>query len=122
MSEGALRLGLRRLAELRHSELERGYAANPHELGRVLECHTMLTVGEMVIHASLARRASSENLGFMRLDYPTVDPPEWHKLLPIRLGSEGVTTRELPVDYHLRPPYASTYEENYVAHSGSPVR
>jgi succinate dehydrogenase/fumarate reductase flavoprotein subunit len=120
-SEGPLRLGLRRLAELRHSELERGYAANPHELGRMLECHTLVTVGEMVIHASLARRASSEDLGFMRLDYPLVDPPEWRTLLPIRLNSGDVTLRELPVDYHLQAPYASTYEENYTAHSGAPM-
>ncbi len=117
-SEGALRQGLRLLSELRHSELDRGYAANPHELGRMLECHTLVTVGEMVIHASLARQASSEHLEFMRLDYPHVDPPEWHKLLPIRRDADEVATREVPIDFHLRPPYASTYEENYLAHSG----
>ena len=43
----------------RESDLDRGYAANPHELGRMLECQTIITVGEMVMHASLARRASS---------------------------------------------------------------
>jgi succinate dehydrogenase/fumarate reductase flavoprotein subunit len=117
-SQAALRLGLGLMAELRESELGRGYAANPHELGRMLECQTILTVGEMVLHASLARRASSEQLDFRRLDYPAVDPPEWHKLLPIRRDGEGVATREVPIDYHLQPPYASTYEENYRAHGG----
>jgi len=117
-SEGALRQGLRLLAGVRHGELARGYAANPHELGRLLECHTLVTVGEMVIHASLAREASSENLEFRRLDYPQVDPPEWHKLLPIRVDGDGATARDVPVDYHLRPPYAATYEENYETHSG----
>lgn len=117
-SEEALQLGLRLLAEVRESELARGYAANPHELGRVLECHTILTVGEIVMHASLARRASSEHLDFRRLDYPAVDPPEWHKLLPLRRDREEVKTREVPLDYHLQPPYASTYEENYLAHGG----
>ena len=117
-SAEALRLGLQLMAELRDSELGKGYAANPHELGRMLECETIFTVGEMVMHASLARKASSEHLEFMRLDYPAVDPPEWHKLLPMRRDHGEVTTRELPLDYHLRAPYASTYEENYRAHSG----
>ena len=113
-----MRLGLALLADLRDAELSKGYAANPHELGRMLECQTILTVGEMVMHASLARKASSEHLEFMRLDYPAVDPPEWHKLLPMRRDRGEVTTRELPLDYHLQAPYSSTYEENYRAHSG----
>jgi succinate dehydrogenase/fumarate reductase flavoprotein subunit len=115
----ALRLGLRRLAELREAEMTRGYAANPHELGRLLECHTILTVGEMVMHASLARRASSAQLDFRRLDYPALDPPEWHKLLPVRREHGEVVSRDLPLDYYLRPPFASTFEENYRAHSES---
>ena len=113
----ALRLGLRRLAELRESEMTRGYAANPHELGRLLECHTILTVGEMVMHASLARRASSAQLDFSRLDYPALDPPEWRKLLPVRRERGEVVSRDLPLDYYLQPPFASTFEENYRAHS-----
>ncbi len=113
-----LRLGLRRLAELRGSEMTRGYAANPHELGRLLECHTILTVGEMVMHASLARRASSAQLDFRRLDYPAVDPPEWRKLLPVRRERGEVLSRDLALDYYLQPPFASTFEENYRAHSG----
>jgi succinate dehydrogenase/fumarate reductase flavoprotein subunit len=113
-----LRLGLRRLAELRESEMTRGYAANPHELGRLLECHTILTVGEMVMHASLARRASSSQLDFRRLDYPALDPPEWRKLLPVRRERDEVVSRDLPLDYYLRPPFASTFEDNYRAHSG----
>ena len=117
-SEGALQTGLRLLAEVRRSDLPRACAANPHELGRTLECDTLVTVGEMVIHASLARRASSDQLGFRRLDHPAVDPPEWRKLLPIRREADGVAAAELPLDYHLRAPYASTYEENYAAHSG----
>ena len=79
---------------------------------------TIITVGEMVMHASLARRASSAHLDFTRLDYPAVDPPEWRKLLPIRRERGEVTTRELPLDYYLRAPYASTCEENYQVHSG----
>ena len=94
------------------------YAANPHELGRALECFAIITVGEMVMHASLARKASSKLLNFYRYDYPEVDPPGWHKLLPIRLENDRVQVRELPIDYHLRPPYEPSYQDNYRLHCG----
>ena len=110
-----LRLGLRRLAELREADLVRAHAANPHELGRLLECHTILTVAELIVHASLARRASSSALDFARLDYPDDDPPAWHKLVTVRRDGEGVAPGELPLDYFLQAPYASTYEDNYRA-------
>lgn len=117
-NEEALKVGLRLLNSVRESELTKTHAANPHELERVLECHTIITVGEIVINASLARKASSRYLNFYRLDYPELDPPAWHKLLPIRLEDGQVKSRELPLDYHLKAPYASTYAENYQAHCG----
>ena len=64
------------------------------------------------------RKASSALLGFHRLDYPEVDPPEWRKFLLIRLEDNKVNVRDLPLDYYLKPPYASTYEENYQKHCG----
>jgi hypothetical protein len=45
-----------------------------------------------------------------------MDPPEWQKYLPIRLEDGEAQVRELPLDYHLRPPYAAGYEENYRIH------
>ncbi len=71
----------------------------------------------MVIHASLARKSSSVYLDFYRLDYPEMDPPKWRKLLSIRQEDGDVKVREVPVDYHLRLPYASSYEENYALHA-----
>jgi succinate dehydrogenase/fumarate reductase flavoprotein subunit len=115
-TEETLQVGLRLLQELGESEAATVYAANPHELARAVECQSIITVGEAVIHASLARKASSALLNFVRLDYPSVDPPEWQKLLPIKLVDGKVTVGELPLDYHLRPPYAPTYEENYKLH------
>jgi len=115
-NEETLQVGLRLLQELGESEAATVYAANPHELARAVECQSILTVGEAVIHASLARKASSALLNFVRLDYPAVDPSEWQKLLPIKLVDGKVTVGELPLDYHLRPPYAPTYEENYKLH------
>lgn len=117
-NEEALCVGARLLSSLRESELTRVYAANPHELERVLECHTIITVGEMIIQSSLARKASSRHLNFNRLDYPEIDPPEWRKLLPIRLEGGQVKVRELPLDYDLKPPFASNYKDNYQAHCG----
>ena len=117
-SEETLKIGLRLLKELGESEASTAYAANPHELGRTLECHTLITVGEIVMHACLARKASSTFLNFFRLDHTEVDPPEWHKFLPMKLEDGKVKVKELPLDYHLRPPYAPSYEENYKLHCG----
>jgi succinate dehydrogenase/fumarate reductase flavoprotein subunit len=117
-SEPILRAGLRLLDELREAEMTTVSAANPHELAHALECETILTVAEAVMNASLARRASSTLQSFTRLDYPEVDPPEWAKLLPIRQEGGEVKARDLPLDYHLRPPFEASYEENYRLHWG----
>jgi len=109
-------LGLRLLKELKTTELAEAYASNPHELGRLLECDSLITMGEIVMNASLVRKASSQVLDFYRLDYPKMDPPEWQKLLPIRLENNKIMVRELPLDFHIKPPYAPTYEENYQRH------
>lgn len=117
-NELTLNSGLRLLNELKTTELASAYASNPHELGRLLECHALISVGEMVIKASLERKASNSILDFHRMDYPQMDPPEWNKLLPIKQENNKVKVRELPLDFHLKAPYASSYEENYQKHHG----
>jgi succinate dehydrogenase/fumarate reductase flavoprotein subunit len=117
-SEETLNMGLRWFNSIRESEASTAYARNPHELARTLECLTHITVGEIMMHASLARKASSEPLEFKRLDYPEMDPPEWHKLVTIRLENGDIKVGELPINYWLLPPNASTYEENYRKHCG----
>jgi len=117
-NETTLNLGLRLLNELKTTELASAYASNPHELGRLLECHSLISVGELVFKACLQRKASNSMLDFHRLDYPRMDPPEWNKLLPIRQENNKVKVRELPLDFHLKAPYASTFEENYNKHCG----
>ncbi|GAI10231.1 unnamed protein product [marine sediment metagenome] len=57
-SEQILKMGLWWLNSIRESEAQRTYARNPHELWRTLECLSRLTVGEMIMHASLARKAN----------------------------------------------------------------
>ena len=69
------------------------------------------------MQASLARKASSALLDFKRLDYPKVDPPEWHKIVTIRQENNTVKVDELPIKYWLLPPYSPNCEENYRKHS-----
>ena len=86
-------------------------------LGRLLECRSLISIGELVMNASIARRASNSILDFHRLDYPEMDPPDWNKLLPISKKDGKVKTRELPLDFFLKAPYASSFEENYQKHA-----
>ena len=117
-NEETLQMGLRWFDSIRESEASKAYARNPHELGRTLECLTHITMGEIVMQASLARKASSKFLDFKRLDYPEMDPPEWNKLITIRLENGDVKVGESPFNYWLLPPNAPTYEENYQKHCG----
>ena len=115
-NEDTLNHGLWWLNSIREGEASRTYIRNPHELGRYLECMMRLTVGEIIIHASLARKASSQFLDFKRMDFPQMDPPEWKKFLTIKKKQGDVKVGELPLKYWLLPPYAPTYEENYEKH------
>jgi succinate dehydrogenase/fumarate reductase flavoprotein subunit len=117
-SESTLQMGLQWLDGIRRSEVAQAYARNPHELMRTLECSVRLTVGETMMHASLARRASSDGLCFKRLDYPEMDPPEWDKLVTVRREGGSVLTRDLPWDYWRRAPNSTSLADNYAAHSG----
>ncbi len=117
-NEQTLNAGLRLMQDLRETELQAAYASNPHELGRLLECHSLISVGELIMQASLSRKASSRHLDFFRLDYPEQDPHEWAKLLPIKqLGGQAVI-RELSLNHHLEAPYNGDYEQNYRQHCG----
>ena len=117
-SEGTLKMGLMYLKSISESEADSVSARNPHELARSLECLTHITLGEMILHASLARKASNSKLGFKRIDYPEMDPPEWEKLVTIRLENSEVKVGEKPLRWWIKPPYAPTYEENYRIHCG----
>ncbi len=117
-SEVTLKMGLDWLESIKESEASSVFARNPHELGRALECLTHITLGEMVLHASLARKASSRRLNFRRLDYPELDPPDWNKYVTLRLEDGEVRVGELPVRYWLKAPYAPDYTENYKIHCG----
>jgi succinate dehydrogenase/fumarate reductase flavoprotein subunit len=115
-SQQTLELGLQWLKSIEESELASVHARNPHELMRSLEVGVRLEVGRAMMHASLARRASSQALGFKRIDYPEMDPPEWDKLITIRAQGDEVITRDLACGYPLLPPFAPDCEQNYREH------
>ena len=117
-AEDTLKMGLRWLDSIRESEAANASAMNPHELMRILESLSRITVGEMIMHASLSRKASSKPLDFNRIDYPHFDPPEWDKFVTTKLENGEVRVGELPFNYWLLPPNAPTYEENYEQHCG----
>lgn len=107
------------LADLETNEAPRVAAANPHELMRVLEVHDILTCAQMIVAACEARRASSTHLHFQRLDFPQLDPPQWHKWLVTAQGSgEGeVTLSERPIAFwgDLESNYRPRHTENAAA-------
>lgn len=111
-NEESLKIGLKWLEELKEQEVAKVYARNPHELGRALESLSLITLAKMVMHASLARKASSAWLNFRRSDYPEMDPPEWHKWITTKLDEDKVKIGELPINYW------GPLKENYEAHCG----
>ena len=116
--EGTLKMGMRWLDSIKEGEGAKVCARNPHDLVRTLECFIRLTVGQMIIHASLARKASNSSLDFKRLDYPEADPPDWDKFITIRMEEGECQVGELLYNYWLLPPHGPTYEENYERHCG----
>lgn len=117
-SEKMLQTGLWWLDSIRQGEANRTYVRNPHELMRYLECQTRMTLSEVIIHASLARKSSSNILDFHRVDYPAIEPREWRKYVTLKLQNDKVVAGDLPLNYFLSAPYASTFKENYEVHAG----
>ncbi|MCX6012480.1 MAG: FAD-dependent oxidoreductase [Chloroflexi bacterium] len=98
-TERLMHMGLMFLEDLNEAAASELYANNPHKLGRTLEALNVLDYAQAIMHASLARKASSLHLSFYRTDYPEIDPPEWNKFITIRLENEQVKVGELPLDY-----------------------
>jgi succinate dehydrogenase/fumarate reductase flavoprotein subunit len=98
-TEKLLDMGLDALKEIEEVHVPRLYALDPHKLMRSIEDLNLLTHGQIVLSASLARRASSRVLNFFRIDYPEIDPPEWNKFINVKLENDKVRTSEMPLDY-----------------------
>ncbi len=110
-TESLLKMGLDSLREIEEKWAPTLFASDPHKLMRNLEDLSMLTHAQIIIHASLARRASSKFLDFNRIDFPQLDPPEWHKFITVKQENGEVKTGERPLDY------CGNLKENYEAHN-----
>jgi succinate dehydrogenase/fumarate reductase flavoprotein subunit len=110
-TESLLRMGLDTLKEMEELIVPKLYALDPHKLMRSIEDLSMLNHAQMVLAASLARKASSAPLNFFRIDYPEVDPPEWNKYVTIRQENGKVQAGELPLNYW------GDMKANYEAHN-----
>lgn len=112
------------LADLEQNEVRKVFAGNPHQLMRALDVMDILTCAQMIVHASKARRASSEVLSFSRLDYPENDPAEWHKYIVIRQDQPGrVHTSGRPLGFWgpYQPNYGPRHAENLAAMQAGPA-
>ena len=110
-TETLLQMGLGALKKIEEESVPRLYALDPHKLMRSLEDLSLLTYAQIIVQASLARKASSFPLGFNRIDYPTMDPEEWNKFLTIKLENDKVKTGFLPMTFW------GNMKEQYEAHN-----
>jgi succinate dehydrogenase/fumarate reductase flavoprotein subunit len=116
-SREILETGLWWLDSIRENELANIHVNNPHELARALECATRLTVGEIVMHNSMARKWSSGPLMFKRLDYPEMKAPKDESYVTVQLDGGEVRSGEVPIGYWLMGNNGSTLSENYEKYS-----
>jgi succinate dehydrogenase/fumarate reductase flavoprotein subunit len=98
-TESLLNIGLDTLRKIEEESVPLLFALDPHKLMRSLEDVSLLTYAQIIIQASLERKASSVPLNFQRIDYPILDPPEWNKFLTIKLENGKVKTGELPLTF-----------------------
>lgn len=119
-----LRLAQIWLDDLERNEAPRVGASDPHQLMRVLEVQDILTCSQMIVAACQARKASSAYLHFNRLDYPTLDPADWHKWVVIRRRGDGVEVGDRPIAFwgDFEPQYRVRHAENAQAMKTGPRR
>jgi len=110
-TESLFKMGLDALEKIEAESVPKLSATDPHKLMRGLEDLTMLEHAKIIIHASRARKASSIPLNFQRIDFPEIDPVEWHKFLTIKLENNQVKIGELP------PRFWGDMKEQYEAHN-----
>lgn len=113
-SENLFKIGKQALEKIEKEAVPTLYASDPHKLMRCMEDTSLLADAKIIIEASLARKASSSALGFQRLDYPALDPPEWNKFLTIKLVKGKVKNGELPLKFwgNMKENYEK-YNKNY---------
>ena len=97
-------LGLEELRRYEREVLPQTCADNPHELTRLLEVYSVLTVAEIIIHSCLARTTNCEKLNFTRTD--AISGSQGF-LVVKKDGDNRCAVREIPLSY------AGELRENY---------
>ena len=110
-TERLLKMGLEEIERIEAEAVPQLFAHDPHKLMRTIEDLSMIEYAKIVIHASLARKASSVPLNFSRIDYPELDPEQWHKFLTFKLENDRIQTGELS------PRYWGDMVQQYEAHN-----
>ncbi len=105
-----LDLALISIKELQQYDSDRISVDNPHKLMRTLEVYNILTCNEMIVLASMARKADSPQLGFKRLDHMSEDPSHWKKWIVLKNLDDRISSREMPLDFW--KPLAENYERH----------
>jgi succinate dehydrogenase/fumarate reductase flavoprotein subunit len=98
-TESLLNMGLATLNKIEKESVPLLFALDPHKLMRSLEDTSLLTYAQIIVNAMLARKASSSMMGFQRIDYPQLDPPEWQKFLTVKLENGKVKTGSMPLAF-----------------------
>ena len=111
-NEELLNIGLMWLDDIERNVVPTAYAPNPHILGRTAEVLDILDCNRLILQSSLARKACSTQMSFVRLDYPQVDPPDWHKWMTVKQQDDRVVVDNLPLDYW------GDLQSNYTKHCG----
>jgi len=109
-NEELMKMGLMLIDDLKHMAASRTCATDPHKLSKILETMDVLASAEIILHACMARKASSKFLSFKRWDYPDMDPEEWNKFLTISNENGNIKIGELPLNYW------GSLEDSYEAH------
>ncbi len=119
-TESLLNMGLGTLRRIEEEAVPLLLALDPHKLMRSLEDLSLLTYAQIIVHASLARKASSIPLNFRRIDYPTLDPPEWNKYITLKLENGKVEIGELPLAFwgNMKGQYEARNKDYTGVHKG----
>ena len=94
--------GLNWLESIRKHEMQMTYARNPHELARVMEAETRVTVGEVYLNLCKANFIAAK------------DEANKGKVMFTKLIDGELSMNFKEDEWWLKPPYAPTYLENYM--------
>ena len=108
-TDAILNMGIEGLKNIEENFVPRLFALDPHKLMRTLEDVSMLGHAQLILHSSLARKASSRHLDFHRIDFPEYDPPEWNKFITVKQENGSVVKGEKTFNY------AGDLKKNYEA-------